>query len=1017
MENDEPKPGEGVPNLQSREKLKYRVLRAGESFGNFQVVKCLCAGLIANYYHMQHIRDLRDVTVCIFHERVGEDPSLMKRLQSLQKSVKGFEHEGIPKIKDCARINNRTCIFYEAVSGQSLSQYFDSQAKPGEQGLNPERTMRILAQLLGVLGYAHTHGIDHRDIDSDMVLIQENGSLCILGLGVKAALGIKHFEAIVSASVSPLIANKTHGRLNSFDVMSPEYQAGVPEDSRVDLFCVGVIGYWLITGRKLNRKKPEPPSSLREGILPKWDNFLLRLLNRDREERFQSCRSALYALKDKDWEPESKHVGFVQRQIDRIPVPKKILEKGELATRIYRLTLIGIVGVTLCALAAFFFQVTFTEEMDYRKDVARRVVEAEMPQLVVDLSPPVAKVEFTGTETSFISSDGRLELRVVPGEYKLRVSAPQYVDMFKTVTIPSRSQDPPQRLAFDLVAALTGIQIRTEPGATVFVVNALGERTELGLADEAGNLLLEKKLFAGTYQLVVSKNGYEPNVINDLVLQAGELADLEVSLTPLPARLRIQTSPSGARIIMNDVEVGRSPIMLDALQASEAYHVEARLDNYRVTARRIELAPGQDALVHLGELVPKSAELELAASFDGLGEAGANALLEETEVVLDDLRYPYGSSALKSLPEGDYAIHLEHPLYISDVQQLSLRDRDRVQRSFVLNPRPGQVRLILPEGVVPEIRLNEELIDWSGDMLTVPANETAQLELRVKDCLTMAKTIRLEPKEILEWVVELVPIPGPDYGQNWTLPYLGFQLAWISPGAFTMGSPLQEQGRLPNEGEPTEVRLTQGFWAGIHEVTQTGFREIMDRMPSEFTGAKRPVDQVTWKEAQAFCQALTSLEKAAGRLPEGYVYRLPTEAEWEYAARAGSTTPFHFGEKADTTYGNFRGVYPRGLETATRSTLTYGTEPVGSYKPNAFGLYDVHGNVSEWTLDAYNGRLPGGRLTDPDPRRGGERYTLRGGSWEDFAVRVRSAARTNAAMSTESNAIGFRTFLAPEKSL
>ena len=88
---------------------------------------------------------------------------------------------------------------------------------------------------------------------------------------------------------------------------------------------------------------------------------------------------------------------------------------------------------------------------------------------------------------------------------------------------------------------------------------------------------------------------------------------------------------------------------------------------------------------------------------------------------------------------------------------------------------------------------------------------------------------------------------------------------------------------------------------------------------------------------------------------------------------------------------------------------------MGSYAPNAFGLYDTHGNVSEWTSDAYNSRLPGGRLVDPRPRRGGNRYALRGGSWEDSAVRVRTAARSDARIDIESNAIGFRVFLAAEE--
>ena len=272
MENEETQP-ESIAAAQKREQLKNRVLRTGESFGNYRVVKCMCAGLLAHYYHMQHIRDLHDVTVGIFHHRTEGDAKFLKRLEGLQKTVSTFDDEAIPKIRDCTTINDRICIFLDPVKGGTLSQYFEAHGIPGQQGIGPKASTRIIAQMLGALGYAHSQGVDHRDLDTDLVYVQEDGSIRILGLGIKATLGVELFESIVSASVSPLVSNKTLARLNSFDVMSPEYKSGVAEDARVDVYEVGFIGYWLLTGRKAELAKYQPPTKLVEDISPKWNGF------------------------------------------------------------------------------------------------------------------------------------------------------------------------------------------------------------------------------------------------------------------------------------------------------------------------------------------------------------------------------------------------------------------------------------------------------------------------------------------------------------------------------------------------------------------------------------------------------------------------------------------------------------------------------------------------------------------------------------------------------------------------
>ena len=129
-------------------------------------------------------------------------------------------------------------------------------------------------------------------------------------------------------------------------------------------------------------------------------------------------------------------------------------------------------------------------------------------------------------------------------------------------------------------------------------------------------------------------------------------------------------------------------------------------------------------------------------------------------------------------------------------------------------------------------------------------------------------------------------LPSPTEGQSLTLPYWGIPFAWIPPGNFEMGSPLPEQARIPNEGPQTRIRLTYGFWAGIYEVTQAQFSELMGQNPAQFKNPNRPVESVLWSQAKDFCEILTRFERAAGRLPKGYVSRLPTEVEWEYAARA-----------------------------------------------------------------------------------------------------------------------------------
>ena len=228
---------------------------------------------------------------------------------------------------------------------------------------------------------------------------------------------------------------------------------------------------------------------------------------------------------------------------------------------------------------------------------------------------------------------------------------------------------------------------------------------------------------------------------------------------------------------------------------------------------------------------------------------------------------------------------------------------------------------------------------------------------------------------------------------------IGMELIEIPAGTFTMGSPAGEKGRQENEEQVT-VTLTKPFGLGKTEVTQGQWQKVMGTEPWEgqsFVQADKdcPTSCVDWNDATAFCQRLTDTDHTNGKLPAGEEYRLPTEAEWEYACRAGTTTAFSFGndEQQLGNYGWFSG-----------NVFSY-PHAVGMKKPNPWGLYDMHGNVMEWCSDWYDRKLSGG--TDPVGPGGGSRRVLRGGSWGIFPDSCRSAIRFGIVPSNR-NALGFR---------
>ncbi|MBO4544534.1 MAG: SUMF1/EgtB/PvdO family nonheme iron enzyme [Verrucomicrobia bacterium] len=259
--------------------------------------------------------------------------------------------------------------------------------------------------------------------------------------------------------------------------------------------------------------------------------------------------------------------------------------------------------------------------------------------------------------------------------------------------------------------------------------------------------------------------------------------------------------------------------------------------------------------------------------------------------------------------------------------------------------------------------------------------------------------------------------PAVSESKGMTIPLaegVDLDMIWIEPGTFIMGSPSDELGRYDDEVQH-EVTLTQGYWLGKYEVTQAQYEAIMGENPSRFKGAYQPVEQVSWNKATNFCAKLTAIEKEAGRLPEGYEYTLPTEAQWEYACRAGTTTAFNNGTNIPSLEQALLELCPNLDEVGWYGgNSNERTHPVGQKQPNAWRLYDMHGNVMEWCLDWY-GDYPTSAVIDPTGPDTGENRVLRGGSWLSYAYGCRSAFRGSLIPNYIYYYLGFRVALAPVK--
>ena len=1029
------------PFPESGSTLADEILSPGEKFGNFQVMKCLNFGLFGGLYMMEHIRDLNEVCVAVLPKLLNDDKSFSTRFIQYAKALENLTHPNILTLIGSEEIKNHYCLIFEAIEGEMLNDYLDRYAQEqlvssgqitGKErlslkvqeelslkdqafGLKYSEVKSLIRQTSEALRKAHETGFHHFNLNPTAIIRDSKGNVKVYGFGLLELIGTETFEQLVSIGIPPVQMGNKRVLVNTIDSLSPEVRNGKKANARSDIYALGYTGYYLLTGKRPTAQG-KPPSDFSPAISLEMDSLILKALEPDPEKRLPTVRNFLAELAkiDQESRPTKKSDRRISKSIEKIPLPKpvesKLSKKSQNLVRISVLIVFGLMVLGLGALSAF---VLYKDPEPINKAIVKRTKPGRSATVAINVEPPKARVIFkTDPIVSFIINDGTLNLTMPENIYEAQFEASGYVS--KSIEFSTGAQT--FELNTSLEKAWAKISFLAPPGTEVMAVPKVGvqEIVELGRVPAKGKLQIEERILAGTYDFILTKERHQPFMLNNKKIPYGELISIKADLQPEPGTVNILTVPSGITILQNGKDVGVTPLQISNLTVDLPMKFSTSDERFKQKEVSFSLEAGEVKEINFGELTRLIGSLELEIKM------GANAAdytdKAEIEVLIDKDTLDASFDVIEKIGTGQHLLTISHENFLPWQETIEILEDLTTKQLVELKPRPGQLFIVgqsLPEFqlVINNrlIRLNEE------NKYTLPAEKPLELEVRAKNYLTIKRKHEFKANESFSWAIDLSPIPGPELNENYTIPYLGMDLVWIESGTFTMGSPVTEQSRLPTEGPHTRINLSRGFWAGQYEVTQIQYFQITKENPSQYIGNNHPVDTLTWNNAVSYCQALTKREREANRLPEGYIYRLPTEAEWEYLCRAGTATPFHFGEEASGLNGNFKGTYPRDFEEATKKDArAYGTVEVGSFEANAFMLYDMHGNVSEWCSDYFNSRLAGGVKTDWSGPSSGDFRVIKGGSWEDFAHLCRSAARDRKSEETKSDAQGMRIILATE---